>query len=99
MDNIFQVKPTFLNQNETEITSSIMKIKNLLYCLFFRPWLGVPFGIGIVMSIVYYWWLLSRISVLETQNKVFKTQLRISQNVLKQMSVDSVSTYEVPVVS
>ena len=23
-----------------------MKIRNLLYCIFFRPWLGVPFGIG-----------------------------------------------------
>ncbi|XP_047027691.1 xylosyl- and glucuronyltransferase LARGE2s-like [Helicoverpa zea] len=75
-----------------------MRSKNLLYCLFFRPWLGVPFGIGIAVSIVYYWWLISRISILESQNKVFKTQLRLSQSVMKQMSVDSVSNYEVPVI-
>lgn len=76
-----------------------MKVKNLLNCLFFQPWLRVPFGILLAVSIVYYWWLISRISVLETQNKVFKTQLRLSQSVMKQMSVDSVGTYEVPVVS
>ncbi|CAH0397182.1 unnamed protein product [Chilo suppressalis] len=76
----------------------IIKPKNVLSCLFLRPWLGVPFGIWIAVSVVYYWWLISRISVLETQNKVFKTQLRLSQSVLRQMSVDSVTTYKIPVI-
>ncbi|CAH0591403.1 unnamed protein product [Chrysodeixis includens] len=75
-----------------------IRSKNLLSCLFFRPWLMVPFGMWIAVSVIYYWWLISRISLLETQNKVFKTQLRLSQSVMKQMSVDSGSTYEVPVI-
>ncbi|XP_063831751.1 xylosyl- and glucuronyltransferase LARGE1-like [Ostrinia nubilalis] len=74
------------------------KTKNVLSCLFLRPWLGVPLGIWVAISVVYYWWLISRISVLETQNRVFKTQLQLSQSVMRQMSVDSVTTYKVPVI-
>ncbi|XP_026751626.1 xylosyl- and glucuronyltransferase LARGE2s-like [Galleria mellonella] len=73
-----------------------IRSKNVVSWLFLRPWLGVPLGIWIAVSVVYYWWLISRISVLETQNKVFKTQLRLSQSVMRQMSVDSVTTYKVP---
>ncbi|KAG6459736.1 hypothetical protein O3G_MSEX011570 [Manduca sexta] len=75
-----------------------LRSRNVLSCLFLRPWLGVPFGIWIAISVAYYWWLISRISVLETQNKVFKTQLRLSQSAMRQMTVDSVTTYEVPVI-
>ncbi|XP_026736939.1 LARGE xylosyl- and glucuronyltransferase 2-like [Trichoplusia ni] len=75
-----------------------IKTKNLLSCLFFRPWLMVPFGMWIAVSVIYYWWLISRISLLETQNNVFKTQLRLSQTVMKQLSVESGSNYEVPVI-
>ncbi|XP_059046697.1 xylosyl- and glucuronyltransferase LARGE2s-like [Achroia grisella] len=64
--------------------------------LFLRPWLGVPLGIWIAVSVVYYWWLISRISILETQNKVFKTQLRLSQSAMRQMSEGTLTTYKVP---
>ncbi|KAL4706703.1 hypothetical protein ACJJTC_014458 [Scirpophaga incertulas] len=70
--------------------------KNVLSCLFLRPWLGVPFGIWIALSVVYYWWLISKISVLETQNKVYKSKLRLSQSMIRQMSVDSPNTYKIP---
>ncbi|KAM3966037.1 xylosyl- and glucuronyltransferase LARGE1 [Aphomia sociella] len=73
-----------------------IRSKNVMSWLFLRPWLGVPFGIWIAVSVVYYWWLISRISVLESQNKVFKTQLSLSQTAMRQMSVDAVTTYNVP---
>ncbi|XP_068623154.1 xylosyl- and glucuronyltransferase LARGE2s-like [Battus philenor] len=72
--------------------------KNVLSCLLCRPWLGVPLGIWIGVSFVYYWWLVSRINVLETQNEAFKSQLKLSQNVMKQISVVSDTTYHVPVI-
>ncbi|CAH2055874.1 unnamed protein product, partial [Iphiclides podalirius] len=72
--------------------------KNVVSCLFFRPWLGVPLGIWIAVSVVYYWWLISRINVLETQNEVFKSQLKLSQNAIRQISVISDTTYHVPVI-
>ncbi|XP_045453796.1 LARGE xylosyl- and glucuronyltransferase 2-like [Melitaea cinxia] len=52
--------------------------KHVFNCLFFRPWLGVPLGIWVALSVVYYWWLISRIDVLETENKVIKKQLYVS---------------------
>lgn len=52
--------------------------KNVFNCLFFRPWLGVPLGIWVALSVVYYWWLISRIDVLETENRVIKKQLHVS---------------------
>lgn len=52
--------------------------KNVFNCLFFRPWLGVPLGIWVALSVVYYWWLISRIDVLETENRVIKKQLYVS---------------------
>ncbi|XP_047539098.1 xylosyl- and glucuronyltransferase LARGE2s-like [Vanessa atalanta] len=52
--------------------------KYVFNCLFFRPWLGVPLGIWVAVSVVYYWWLISRIDVLETENKVIKKQLSVS---------------------
>ncbi|KAI8440489.1 hypothetical protein MSG28_001762, partial [Choristoneura fumiferana] len=73
-----------------------MRSKNVLSFIFFRPWLGIPFGIWIAVSVVYYWWLISRISILETQNKVFKTQLRLSQSVMSKITVDSATLYQVP---
>lgn len=76
-----------------------MRSKNVLSFIFFRPWLGIPFGIWMAVSIVYYWWLISRISILETQNKVFKTQLRLSQSVMSKITVDSATLYQVPDVS
>ncbi|XP_063366135.1 xylosyl- and glucuronyltransferase LARGE2s-like [Cydia amplana] len=53
-----------------------MRPKNVLSFIFLRPWLGVPFGIWIAVSVVYYWWLISRISILETQNKVLQVDSR-----------------------
>ncbi|XP_073954338.1 xylosyl- and glucuronyltransferase LARGE1-like isoform X1 [Choristoneura fumiferana] len=73
-----------------------MRSKNVFSFIFFRPWLGIPFGIWIAVSVVYYWWLISRISILETQNKVFKTQLRLSQSVMSKITVDSATLYQVP---
>lgn len=72
-----------------------MKMKTKKLCT--RHWLAAFFGIGLVL---YFWWLISKISLLESQNKVFKTQLKYSQynTLVKKMSVDSVSTYEVPVI-
>ncbi|XP_041969668.1 LARGE xylosyl- and glucuronyltransferase 2-like [Aricia agestis] len=55
-----------------------ISLKNVFNCLFFRPWLGVPLGIWVAVSVVYYWWLISRINVLETENLVFKKQLSIN---------------------
>lgn len=52
--------------------------KNVFNCLFFRPWLGVPLGIWVAVSVVYYWWLISRIDVLETENKVIRKQLTLN---------------------
>ncbi|XP_013171453.1 PREDICTED: glycosyltransferase-like protein LARGE2 isoform X2 [Papilio xuthus] len=70
-----------------------LRSKNV-FTLFFRSSFGLPLGTWIVVSIVYYWWLISRINVLETQNKVFKSQLKLSQNVMRQIETDS--TYKVP---
>ncbi|CAB3225466.1 unnamed protein product [Arctia plantaginis] len=57
----------------------IIRSKNVFSCLYFRPRLGIPLGLWIAVSVMYYWWLISRISLLETQNKVFKSQLKLSQ--------------------
>lgn len=76
-----------------------MRARNVISCMFLRPWLGVTLGLWVAVSVVYYWWLISRIAVLETQNKAYRTQLRISQTAMRQMSVDSATTYKVPVVS
>lgn len=57
----------------------ILRSKNVFSCLYFRPRLGIPLGLWIAVSVVYYWWLISRISLLETQNKVFKSQLKLTQ--------------------
>lgn len=70
-------------------------LKNVYTCLFFRPWLGVPLGIWATVSVVYYWWLISKISVLETENQVFKKQLSLS---LVPEETTSESTYQVPMV-
>ncbi|KPJ18829.1 Glycosyltransferase-like protein LARGE1 [Papilio machaon] len=70
-----------------------LRSKNV-FTLFFRSSFGLPLGTWIVVSIVYYWWLISRINVLETQNKVFKSQLKLSQNAMRQIESDS--TYKVP---
>ncbi|CAK1542703.1 unnamed protein product [Leptosia nina] len=70
--------------------------KNVYSCLFLRPWLGVPLGLWIAVSVIYYWWLISRINILETQNVVFKKQLQISHNVMRQMSAETEITYSVP---
>ncbi|CAG9571674.1 unnamed protein product [Danaus chrysippus] len=67
--------------------------KNVFTCLFFRPWLGVPLGIWVAVSIVYYWWLISRIDVLETENKVIKKQLSLSSI---HDVVDRATSYSVP---
>ncbi|XP_047998771.1 xylosyl- and glucuronyltransferase LARGE1-like [Leguminivora glycinivorella] len=47
-----------------------MRMKNVLSVVLLRPWLGVPFGIWLMVSVVYYWWLMSRINILETRNKL-----------------------------
>ncbi|CAH0664074.1 unnamed protein product [Spodoptera exigua] len=62
-----------------------------------RHWLAACFVIGLIL---YFWWLISKITLLESQNKVFKTQLKYSQynTLVKKISVDSVTTYEVPVI-
>lgn len=70
-----------------------LRTKNVL-SLLFRSSFGLPLGTWIIVSIVYYWWLISRINVLETQNKVFKSQLKLSQNVMRQIESDI--TYKVP---
>ncbi|CAH1634869.1 unnamed protein product [Spodoptera littoralis] len=72
-----------------------MKMKTRKLCT--RHWLAAFCGIGLIL---YFWWLISKITLLESQNKVFKTQLKYSQynTLVKKMSVDSVSTYEVPVI-
>ncbi|XP_022823754.1 LARGE xylosyl- and glucuronyltransferase 2-like [Spodoptera litura] len=72
-----------------------MKMKTKKLCT--RHWLAAFCGIGLIL---YFWWLISKITLLESQNKVFKTQLKYSQynTLVKKMSVDSVSTYEVPVI-
>lgn len=77
----------------------IFRSKNVISYLFLRPWLGVPLGIWVTVSVVYYWWLLSRMNLLETQNKVYRTQLQLSQTAMRQISLDSATTYKVPVVS
>lgn len=68
--------------------------RNVVTCLFFRPWLGVPLGIWVAVSVVYYWWLISRIGVLETENKVIKKQL--SLNIVPHHVVGSDNGYSVP---
>lgn len=70
--------------------------KNVYSCLFIRPWLGVPLGLWIAVSVIYYWWLISRINILETQNVVFKKQLQISHTVMRQLSAEIDVTYSVP---
>ncbi|OWR51287.1 Glycosyltransferase protein LARGE1 [Danaus plexippus plexippus] len=67
--------------------------KNVFTCLFFRPWLGVPLGIWVAVSIVYYWWLISRIDVLETENKVIKKQLSLGS---VHEVIDGATSYTVP---
>lgn len=76
-----------------------IRTKNVLSCLVLRPWLIMPFGVWIVVSVIYYWWLISRISVLESQNNVYKTQLTLSHQAMKEISVEYTTTYQVPVVS
>ncbi|XP_023942707.1 xylosyl- and glucuronyltransferase LARGE1 [Bicyclus anynana] len=70
------------------------KSRNVFNCLFFRPWLGVPLGIWVAVSVVYYWWLISRIDVLETENKVIKR--RLSLNILPHHVGESENSYLVP---
>lgn len=70
--------------------------KNVFTCLFFRPWLGVPLGIWVAVSIVYYWWLISRIDVLETENKVIKKQLSLGS---VHEVIDGATSYTVPEVT
>ncbi|XP_062528123.1 xylosyl- and glucuronyltransferase LARGE2s isoform X2 [Bombyx mori] len=75
-----------------------IRTKNVLSCLVLRPWLIMPFGVWIVVSVIYYWWLISRISVLESQNNVYKTQLTLSHQAMKEISVEYTTTYQVPVI-
>lgn len=70
--------------------------KHVLHCLFFRPWLGVPLGIWVAVSVVYYWWLISRIDVLETENQVIRKQLILSD---VHSFIESGDHYHIPRVS
>ncbi|GBP77886.1 LARGE xylosyl- and glucuronyltransferase 1 [Eumeta japonica] len=59
---------------------------------------SIPFGIWIAVSVAYYWWLISRISVLENQNKAIKTQLKFSRNVFESVPDDKPLNYKIPVI-
>ncbi|KAJ2945231.1 hypothetical protein O0L34_g9302 [Tuta absoluta] len=71
--------------------SASCRTYNVAACVFRRPWLSMPFGMWVVVSIAYYWWLIAHMSVPETQNRMYQHKLKQGQSGvnMRQMPIDS----------
>ncbi|XP_049878652.1 xylosyl- and glucuronyltransferase LARGE2-like [Pectinophora gossypiella] len=73
----------------------ILRSYNVVACLFRRPWLAVPLGLWVMVSVGYYWWLITCIKDLETQNRSFRSQLQ-TQTAMRIMHIDPTPRYKIP---
>lgn len=56
-----------------------LRSRNVISCIFLRPWLGVSFGLWLAFTAIYFWWLVSQNHVLQKENKYIRSELQLSK--------------------